>query len=122
MDMPQPEDARRAARRAEDTARRAEDAAEEVAEHPVFEGLARAGFVVSGLVHLLIGAIALRIALGSGGEADQSGALRSIASAPVVRAAVDRRCRDDRPRPVASRRPGSAPGRPTVERTPPSTS
>ncbi|MCW1804098.1 DUF1206 domain-containing protein [Brachybacterium squillarum] len=82
MEMPQPEDARRAARRAEDTARRAEDAAEEVAEHPVFEGLARAGFVVSGLVHLLIGAIALRIAFGSGGEADQSGALRSVASAP----------------------------------------
>ena len=48
----------------------------QVAQNSVFERLARAGFVVSGLLHLAIGYLAIRIALGSGGgSADQSGAL-----------------------------------------------
>ena len=76
MNIPGPESAKHAARSAE-------SAAEQVAEHPVLEALARAGFVVSGLVHVLIGGIALGLATGSrGGEADQSGALRAVASAP----------------------------------------
>jgi hypothetical protein len=56
---------------------------EDVAEHPVFEAVARGGFVMSGLVHVLIGAITLRMAFGgSSQEADQSGALQAVASAP----------------------------------------
>lgn len=60
-----------------------ENAAEDVTEHPAFENVARGGFVMSGLVHLLIGVFALRMALGDSSEnADQSGALRTVADAP----------------------------------------
>lgn len=42
--------------------------------------LARAGYAVSGLLHIMIGIIAVRIAIGAGGgEADQTGALQEIA-------------------------------------------
>ena len=44
--------------------------------------LARAGFVTNGLIHILIGGIAVGLALGAGGEADQSGALAALASLP----------------------------------------
>lgn len=44
--------------------------------------LARTGFAVSGLLHLLIGFIAFRVASGGGGEADQTGALGQLASTP----------------------------------------
>ena len=74
------EDAGRAAR---DGAEAAERTAETVTEHPVFAGIARGGFVMSGLVHVLIGWFALRVALGdSGQDADQSGALNTVAAAP----------------------------------------
>lgn len=67
----------------DDGAQKLERTAEEVAEHPIFENIARGGFVMSGLVHVLIGAITLRVALGdSGQDADQSGALRTVAAAP----------------------------------------
>ena len=46
------------------------------------EGAARVGYVTNGILHLLIGGIALGVAFGGSGSADQSGALRSIASAP----------------------------------------
>jgi hypothetical protein len=52
-------------------------AATQVAQNSVFERFARAGYVVSGLLHLIIGYLAIRIALGSGGgSADQSGRSR----------------------------------------------
>jgi hypothetical protein len=45
--------------------------------------LARAGYVVNGLLHGVIGAIAISVAVGAGGgEADQSGALSTLAAAP----------------------------------------
>lgn len=47
-----------------------------------FERAARAGYVVSGLLHLLIAYVIVRIAFGSGGNADQSGALGTVASTP----------------------------------------
>jgi hypothetical protein len=54
-----------------------------VAQNSVFERFARAGYVVSGLLHLAIGYLAIRIALGSGGgSADQSGALAALAAKP----------------------------------------
>lgn len=48
-----------------------------------FRTLARVGYVVLGIVHIVIGAIAVSIAVGSGGgEADQSGAMEQIARVP----------------------------------------
>lgn len=44
--------------------------------------VARAGFVALGLIHLLIGIIALGIALGASGQADQSGAVGQLAATP----------------------------------------
>src|SRR6188472_455510 len=57
--------------------------ATQIAQNSVFERFARAGYVVSGLLHLAIGYLAIRIALGSGGgSADQSGALAAVAAKP----------------------------------------
>jgi hypothetical protein len=44
--------------------------------------LARLGFAVSGLVHGLIGLLAIGVAFGGSGEADQGGAMSQIASSP----------------------------------------
>lgn len=58
-------------------------AARKTADHPVVVLLARVGFVVLGVLHILIGWICLRIATGSGTEeASNSGALQTIAQAP----------------------------------------
>lgn len=56
--------------------------ATQVAQNGVFEKFARAGFVVSGILHLIIGFLAIRVALGNGGTADQSGALAALAGRP----------------------------------------
>ncbi|OOL30625.1 membrane protein [Rhodococcus rhodochrous] len=54
-----------------------------LAQNSVFERFARAGFVVSGIVHLIIGYIAIRLALGgAAGTADQSGAMTELAAKP----------------------------------------
>ncbi|MEV6254631.1 DUF1206 domain-containing protein [Nocardia sp. NPDC051911] len=53
-----------------------------VAQNSVFARFARAGYVMSGLVHLLIGYIAIRLAFGGGGSADQSGAMAELADKP----------------------------------------
>ena len=47
--------------------------------HPVARVAARAGYVIGGVLHLLIAYLIFRIALGSGGNADQTGALGTIA-------------------------------------------
>jgi hypothetical protein len=58
-------------------------AAIQIAQNSVFERVARAGYVVSGLLHLIIGYLAIRIALGvGGGSADQSGALAALSAKP----------------------------------------
>ncbi|AFU02225.1 DUF1206 domain-containing protein [Nocardia brasiliensis] len=65
------------------TQTKATSKAERIAQHRVFERFARAGFVMTGVVHLIIGYIAIRIALGgSGGAADQSGAMKELAAEP----------------------------------------
>jgi hypothetical protein len=52
----------------------------EASDHPALRGAARVGYATSGLLHLLIGWIALQIAFGgSGKNADQSGALSQLA-------------------------------------------
>ncbi|GAA4488201.1 DUF1206 domain-containing protein [Rhodococcus olei] len=54
-----------------------------MAQNSVFERFARAGYLASGLVHLIIGYIAIRLVLGGGGgTVDQSGALATLASTP----------------------------------------
>jgi hypothetical protein len=55
-------------------------AAREAGDQPALEMAARVGYAVSGLLHLLIGWIALQVAWSSSGKsADQSGALASLA-------------------------------------------
>lgn len=54
-------------------------AAREAGDHPAVEGLARVGYVVSGIMHLLIAWIGLQLAFGDTGQsADQSGALQAL--------------------------------------------
>lgn len=48
-----------------------------------FRWLARAGYAASGIVHILIGAIALAVAVGVDATSDQSGALMIISVAPL---------------------------------------
>jgi hypothetical protein len=50
---------------------------------PLFETLARAGFVADGGVHVLVGVLAIVVSLGGRGETNQPGALRAIAGAPL---------------------------------------
>lgn len=57
-------------------------AARAAGNHPLVEGLARVGYAVNGVIHLLIAWITGQIALGSKGEADQSGALGYVKDAP----------------------------------------
>lgn len=62
---------------ASSTARAAQDST-------TFRILARIGYVVLGILHILIGAIAISIATGGGGEnADQGGALAQIQQSPA---------------------------------------
>ena len=63
-------------------ANRAASEAASASRSPALRALARAGFVFIGLVHILIGVIALQVDRGQGGQADQSGAIASIASKP----------------------------------------
>lgn len=53
-------------------------------EHPVVEHGARVGYAASGVLHLLLAWLALRMAWGRyGGDADQSGAFEALASSGV---------------------------------------
>jgi hypothetical protein len=64
----------------------ARDIARQAKNSPVLAVLARIGYAVNGILHILIGGIAIGVASGagatSGAEADQSGALGALASAP----------------------------------------
>jgi hypothetical protein len=65
------------------TVRDATDNARDAAESDQLEVLARGGLIAYGVVHILIGVIALQIAWGSTrANADQSGALQSLAENP----------------------------------------
>ncbi|WP_304108328.1 DUF1206 domain-containing protein [Mycolicibacterium bacteremicum] len=55
-------------------------AVDRATDSDAFQYGARAGFAASGVLHLLLGYIILRLALGSGGNADQSGALATLAA------------------------------------------
>lgn len=48
-----------------------------------FRTVARIGYVVLGILHIVIGVIAISFSTGGSGEADQSGAMEQIAKAPM---------------------------------------
>ncbi|WP_309075073.1 DUF1206 domain-containing protein [Paenarthrobacter sp.] len=63
--------------------RKAADVAGEAANSQAFAAVARVGYAVSGLLHILIGVIAVQLAVGRGGEADVSGAVTELANKPA---------------------------------------
>lgn len=66
------------------TGQAAERAAREARDHPVLDGMARAGFVAYGVVYLLIGWLAAQLALGRPqGSASGKGAFAEIAQKPL---------------------------------------
>lgn len=58
--------------------------AEDISNTKTLDVLARSGFAVTGLLHILIGVIALHIAFGGTGEADPAGAVELLASRPLI--------------------------------------
>jgi hypothetical protein len=64
------------------TGQEAERAASDLERTPAFRILARTGYAVAGVLHVIIGIIAISTGLHGGGRADQTGALRSITQAP----------------------------------------
>lgn len=71
-------------------ARRGRRTARQAADSSVLEAVARAGMVAQGVLYVLVGLLALRIAVGDGGgtAADQGGALRQLAEQPFGRLLV----------------------------------
>ena len=61
----------------------AKRAAREARSSTPLRGLARGGYAANGGVHVLIGVIAIAIALGARGEGDQAGAFKTIGGAPL---------------------------------------
>ncbi|WP_425955635.1 DUF1206 domain-containing protein [Xylanimonas sp. McL0601] len=58
-------------------------AAREAQQSSAMQGLARGGYVASGVLHVLLGWLAVQLALGrTSSEADQSGAFRTLGRAP----------------------------------------
>lgn len=66
----------------------AKHAARKVEASPTVRWLARSGYVANGVVHALVGVIALVLAFGGRGESDQAGAFKAIAAAPLGFAAL----------------------------------
>jgi hypothetical protein len=66
------------------TARSAENAARQAHQSSALRTLARVGYAASGVLHLLIGWLAVQLATGggSGGDASESGALQQLSQAP----------------------------------------
>jgi len=63
--------------------KQAVSAAENVTNSRTLEVLASAGFAASGILHLLVGAIAIRLAMGGSGNADFSGAVAELSTQPA---------------------------------------
>ncbi|MFL4475221.1 DUF1206 domain-containing protein [Paeniglutamicibacter sp. MACA_103] len=58
-------------------------AAEQASNSRAFVAVARAGFAVSGVLHVLIGIISIQLAFGDSGDADQGGAIAQLAAQPA---------------------------------------
>ncbi|MGH3311879.1 MAG: DUF1206 domain-containing protein [Streptomyces sp.] len=65
--------------------RRGRRNARQAANSTALESVARAGMIAQGVLYILVGLLALRIASGGGGKADQGGALRELAAQPFGR-------------------------------------
>lgn len=63
-------------------ARKVANGAEDATDSKPFLIAARAGYAAAGILHILIGVIAFRVASGGSGSADQSGAMASLAGTP----------------------------------------
>jgi hypothetical protein len=64
--------------------RQARQGGEKVVRSDAFELLARAGFVARGLIYGIIGILAIKLAVGAGGQTtNQQGALKTIAQQPL---------------------------------------
>src|SRR6478735_11568978 len=61
----------------------AKGAARAAQDSTAFRVIARIGYVVLGILHIVIGLIAISIATGGGGEADQGGAVEQIRATPA---------------------------------------
>jgi len=61
----------------------AKQAARSAKDSTAFRRIARAGFVVLGVVHIVLGSIGISIATGGGGDADQDGAMEKIRETPI---------------------------------------
>ncbi len=61
----------------------AQSAAHVVQDSTVFRTIARIGYVVLGVVHIVIGVLAISITTGGGQNADQGGAMAQIRQAPL---------------------------------------
>lgn len=61
----------------------AADAAEKASNSRVFVAIARAGFAVSGVLHVLIGIIAIQLAFGESKDADKGGAMSQLSAQPA---------------------------------------
>jgi len=66
----------------ESTLSQAADVIEEASNHKILDVLARAGFAVMALLHVIVGAIAVAVAFGQPGEADATGAIEQLAANP----------------------------------------
>ncbi|WP_258803003.1 DUF1206 domain-containing protein [Pseudarthrobacter sp. NS4] len=64
------------------TLSQAADAIEEASNHKVLDVLARAGFAVMALLHVIVGFIAVAVAFGQPGEAEPTGAIEQLAANP----------------------------------------
>lgn len=66
----------------ESTLSQAANAIEEASNHKVLDVLARTGFAVMAVLHVIVGAIAVAIAFGQPGDADATGAIEQLAANP----------------------------------------
>ncbi|KRE66566.1 DUF1206 domain-containing protein [Arthrobacter sp. Soil761] len=64
------------------TLSQAADAVEEASNHKALDILARTGFAVMAVLHIIVGAIAVAIALGHPGDAEPTGAIAQLADNP----------------------------------------
>ena len=62
------------------TLSQAADVVEEASNHKALDVLARSGFAVMALLHVIIGAIAIAVAFGQPGEAEPTGAIEQLAA------------------------------------------
>ena len=60
----------------------AADAVEEASDTKALDVVARSGFAVMALLHIIVGAIAIALAFGQPGQAEATGAIEQLAANP----------------------------------------